>query len=89
MTSIVKVWTTALSMIGMMVVVYLTTYDAVCVQLYGTALAYAPPDTAGGYFVVCNLVRWVYNIFPWMVIFGILLWAYTSSQRQEYEREVI
>jgi len=72
-------------MLFTVVVVYALTYGVVCVTLYDLAVTMAPVNTEAGYFNVLNLVRMVYNIFVWILIFGILIWAYLSSQRKEFE----
>ena len=83
--SLVSTWTTALIMIFTVVVVYALTYNMVCTTLYNLAITMAPVNTEAGYFNVLKLVRMVYNIFPWILIFGILIWSYLSSQRREFE----
>jgi hypothetical protein len=82
---LVKVWLTALIFIFSIVTVYITTYDLICVRLYNIALVMAPEGVEGGYFSVLNLLRSIWNVIPWISIFGVLLWAYANSQRTEYE----
>ncbi|MCD6138709.1 MAG: hypothetical protein J7J91_09150, partial [Deltaproteobacteria bacterium] len=57
----------------------------VCAQLYDIAVDLAPVNTGAGYFTILSLIRLVYHIAPWILSFGILLWAYLSAQRREYE----
>lgn len=83
--SIVNVWVTALIMIFSIITIYALTYTMVCVSIYNIAVSMAPVNTEAGYFNVLKLVRMTYNIVPWILIFGVLLWAYLSSQRREYE----
>jgi len=83
--SIVNVWVTALIMIFSIITIYALTYTMVCVSIYNIAVSMAPVNTEAGYFNVLKLVRMTYNIVPWVLIFGVLLWAYLSSQRREYE----
>lgn len=83
--SLVNVWVTALIMIFITMTVYVLTYGVVCVTIYNIAIDMAPVNTEAAYFNVLKLVRMTYNIFPWILIFGILIWAYLSSQRREYE----
>lgn len=83
--SIVNVWVTALIMIFSIITIYALTYTMVCVSIYNIAITMAPVNTEAGYFNVLKLVRMAYNIVPWILIFGVLLWAYLSSQRKEYE----
>lgn len=83
--SIVNVWISALVMLFIIIIVYVMTYTIVCVTLYNLAVSMAPVNTEAGYFNVLNLVRMVYNIFVWVMIFGVLIWAYLSSQRREFE----
>ena len=83
--NISSVWITALIMLFTIITVYVLTYGVVCVTLYNLAVSMAPVNTEAGYFNVIGLVRMVYNIFVWIMIFGVLLWAYLSSQRKEYE----
>lgn len=79
------VWITVAILIFTVVVVYALTYGLVCTTLYNLAVTMAPADTASGYFNVIGLVRMVYNVVPWIMIIGILLWGFLSSQREEYE----
>ena len=81
----VTVWTTAMMLIFIIITVYVLTYDLVCVRLYGIAITLAPVNVESGYFNVLKLVRMSYNIVPWIMCFGVLIWAYLSSQRKEYE----
>lgn len=83
--TIVNVWISALVMLFIIIIVYVMTYGVVCVTLYNLAVAMAPVNTEAGYFGVLGLVRMVYNIFVWILIFGVLIWAYLSSQPKEYE----
>ena len=83
--NIAGVWITALIMLFTIITVYVLTYGVVCVTLYNLAVTMAPVNTEAGYFNVIGLVRMVYNIFVWIMIFGVLIWAYLSSQKKEYE----
>ena len=83
--NITATWVTALIMLFTIITVYVLTYGVVCVTLYNLAVSMAPVNTEAGYFAVLNLVRMVYNIFVWIMIFGVLIWAYLSSQRREFE----
>ena len=76
---------TALIGIFTIIVVYALLYEVVCVTIYNVAVTMAPPNTAGAYFITIGLVRTMFNIAPWILIFGILLWAYLSAQKEEYE----
>ena len=83
--TLVTTWLTALVLIFSIVTIYALTYDIVCVRLYLLALNFAPEGVEGGYFSVLGRFRSVYNIVPWVMIFGVLLWVYASTQRREYE----
>ena len=83
--TIVNTWVTALIMIFSIITIYALTYTMVCVSIYNIAVSLAPVNTEAGYFNVLKLVRMAYNIVPWILIFGVLLWAYLSSQKSEYE----
>lgn len=83
--NIAGVWVSALIMIFSIITIYVLTYTVVCVTIFNLAVSLAPVNTEAGYFNVLKLVRMTYNIVPWILIFGVLLWAYLSSQRREYE----
>jgi len=83
--TMVSVWITALVLIFGIITVYVFTYDLICVRLFGIALNLAPDGVEGGYFSAIGLLRSLYNVFPWIMIFGVLLWAFTHTQRKEYE----
>jgi len=79
------VWITAITLLFIVITAYVITYPIVCAQLYDIAVDLAPVNTGAGYFTILSLIRLVYHIAPWILSFGILLWAYLSAQRREYE----
>jgi hypothetical protein len=85
-SAVVNVWITVVILLFTIVTVYVLTYGVVCVTLFNAAISMAPLNADAGYFNVLNLIRTVYNIFPWIMCFGVILWGYLNSQRKEYER---
>ena len=81
----VNVWVTVVSMLSIIVISYTLTYNVVCIQLYDMATSLAPLNVEAGYFNTLLLVKTVYNIFPWLLCFGVIIWGFLSSQRKEYE----
>jgi len=79
------VWITAITLLFIVITAYVITYPIVCAQLYDIAVDLAPVNTGAGYFTILSLIRLVYHIAPWILCFGILIWAYLSAQRREYE----
>lgn len=67
------------------IVAYLFTYQVVNVYMYEGFMDAAPSNAPPAYFDVASLVRVVYNIFPWILIIGLLIWGFLASQREEYE----
>ena len=82
---IIDVWTTVLISLFGVIVIYLFTYDVVCTRIYNMALQLFPSGTNGEAFFVLSLIRPTFNLVFWITIIGIFVWAYTSSQRREYE----
>lgn len=81
----VTVWVTVIVMLSVIIITYTLTYDLVCVQIFGVASSMAPLNVEAGYFNTMRLVKTIYNIVPWMLCFGVLIWGLLSSQRKEYE----
>ncbi len=81
----VTVWVTVVVMLCVIIMSYTLTYNVVCIQLYNMAANMAPLNVEAGYFNAMRLIKMVYNIFPWMLSFGVIIWGFLSSQRREYE----
>ena len=65
-------------------IVYTLTYDIACTYIFNIMIEMAPVDTPQAFFNNINRFRMLYNVLPFVAIFGIIMWSYVRAQKREY-----
>ena len=65
-------------------IVYTLTYDITCTYIFNIMIENAPADTPQAFFDNINRFRMLYNVLPFVAIFGIIMWSYVKAQKREY-----
>lgn len=76
---------TVLALFGFSLV-YAITYDIMCVKIFNLLIGIAPDGTPEAYFNNLNAFRLLYIILPFIAYFGIIMWAFVSSQKRMYSQ---
>jgi len=65
-------------------IVYSLTYDIACTYIFNIMIETAPASTPQAFFDNINRFRMLYNVLPFVAIFGIIMWSYVKAQKRQY-----
>lgn len=65
-------------------IVYALTFDILVVRIFNLMIDIAPSDTPQAFFDNLNRFRLLYKVLPFVIFFGIIMWAFVHSQKRMY-----
>jgi hypothetical protein len=82
--AISTVWITMLIALFGFSLIYTLMYDILCVQIMNLMITLSPIGTPQAFFDNIDRFRLMFKALPFIAFFGIIMWAYVRSQKQEY-----
>lgn len=64
--------------------IYALTFDILVVCVFNLMIDIAPLDTPQAFFDNINRFRLLYKVLPFVMFFGIIMWAFVHTQKRMY-----
>ena len=65
-------------------IIYALTFDILVVQIFNLMIDIAPSNTPQAYFDNLNRFRLLYMVLPFVIFFGIIMYAFVHAQKKMY-----